>query len=209
MVKEYKTLDNIKDILLGYADVCIYMQKATNEPYRNVFVDYVKKEYGFIPQITNDDNICGNMCQYSSSIESTTQLNDPENFKFVLQKVRNIEIDRWKVLVNKDLEETREVRMNRILRKADKKREAYKTINTSKIEIPQEYILLMRWFKWIDFDAINTNSLETSNQYEATRDWLTTEMHNWFGLDYYPVEEIITSNQIGFWIEFDRSFDKQ
>ena len=83
------------------------------------------------------------------------------------------------------------------------------TINTSKIEIPQEYILLMRWFKWIDFDAINTNSLETSNQYEATRDWLTTEMHNWFGLDYYPVEEIITSNQIGFWFEFDRSFDKR
>jgi len=76
-------------------------------------------------------------------------------------------------------------------------------------KLPKEYQLLVDWVSWINWDMLQSLSLEMFTEHQVMIDWLTGELHEWFDVYEDLGQRINQDNYMNFWFEFDRQFDKQ
>jgi len=201
-------MNNLKEILVRYADFCMYMQENLNKPHKSEFIKYVSDNYGEIDRVVDDENASAFACKINSTVDETKLLEDPKNFKFIFEKY-TVEMDgkvveKNRVLVNKKSTMTRQIELNKILISIENKRK-----EKPKSIIAPEHQLLADWINWIDWSERQSLTLNLSNHYEAARDWLTSELHSWYDIYENVGVEVNEKNYISIWFEFDRSFDKQ
>ena len=203
-------MNSLKEILIRYADFCMYMQENTGKPHKPEFIKYVSDSYGNIDRVVNDENVSGFACKINSTVDEPKLLNDPKNFNFVFENyyvdLSGVSVKKNRVLVNKESTVKRKIKQSKMLERISKQTGRY---TPSDKKLPLEHQLLMDWINWIDWDAIESISLKLSNRCEVVRDWLTSELHEWFDIYENVGVKVNQENQMAIWFEFDRSFDKQ
>ena len=68
--------------------------------------------------------------------------------------------------------------------------------------------LLINWYAWIMQDMLATKNSDTFFEYVEFMDWMQVSL-DYNDLDHESIIEFSSKEQLSFWFEFDRSFDKQ